>query len=137
MTEAGTTPANSTKKSSMTAKAIIHQKFGDKACYKVEEVHDSTQNGCPGLAIPQKGPCLYRCTLHLPEDTFVSDTFRRKKDAEQSAAEKAIEKVFQCIPYFLFLLVKFYIVAFYYPSKKVMVYDVMVLLSCLLLPCFL
>ncbi|KAK6154826.1 hypothetical protein DH2020_009074 [Rehmannia glutinosa] len=93
MTETGKSPANPTKKSPMTPKAIIHQRFGDKACYKVEEVKDSTPNGCPGLAIPQKGPSLYRCTLHLPDIIVVSDTFKRKKDAEQSAAEKAIEKL--------------------------------------------
>ncbi|KAK4421032.1 Small RNA 2'-O-methyltransferase [Sesamum alatum] len=96
MTETGRSAANPSKKSSPTPKAIIHQKFGDKACYKVEEVQDSTQDGCPGLAIPQKGPCLYRCTLHLPEATIVSGTFRKKKDAEQSAAEKAIEKLGIC-----------------------------------------
>ncbi|KAG8365669.1 hypothetical protein BUALT_Bualt18G0130400 [Buddleja alternifolia] len=93
MTETGSSMGNPTKKSSMTPKAIIHQRFGDKACYKVEEVQDSDQNGCPGLAIPQKGPCLFRCTLQLPETIVVSDTCRRKKDAEQSAAEKAIEKL--------------------------------------------
>ncbi|KAL2252092.1 UNVERIFIED_CONTAM: Small RNA 2-O-methyltransferase [Sesamum indicum] len=96
MTEIGRSAANPSKKSSLTPKAIIHQRFGDKACYKVEEVQDSTQDVCPGLAIPQKGPCLYRCTLHLPEATIVSGTFRRKKDAEQSAAEKAIEKLGIC-----------------------------------------
>ncbi|KAI3466880.1 hypothetical protein Pfo_023543 [Paulownia fortunei] len=96
MIETGRSSANPTKKPSMTPKAIIYQRFGDKACYKVEEVQDSTQNVCPGLAIPQKGPCLYQCTLSLPKITVVSDTFRRKKDAEQSAAEKAIEKLGIC-----------------------------------------
>ncbi|XP_073149398.1 small RNA 2'-O-methyltransferase-like [Henckelia pumila] len=85
--------SNSAKKSPMTPKAIIHQRFGDKAIYKVEEVQDLTQHGCPGLAVLQKGPCLYRCTLLLPEIIVVSDIFKRKKDAEQSAAEKAIEKL--------------------------------------------
>ncbi|XP_073280928.1 small RNA 2'-O-methyltransferase-like isoform X1 [Primulina huaijiensis] len=85
--------SNATKKPPMTPKAIIHQRFGDKAIYKVEEVQDLTQNGCPGLAVLQKGPCLYRCTLLLPEIVVVSDSFKRKKDAEQSAAEKAIEKL--------------------------------------------
>ncbi|KAL0300549.1 UNVERIFIED_CONTAM: Small RNA 2'-O-methyltransferase [Sesamum radiatum] len=96
MTETGRSAANPSKKSSLTPKAIIHQRFGDKACYKVEEVQDSTQMFVQGLAIPQKGPYLYRCTLHLPEATIVSGTFRRKKDAEQSAAEKAIEKLDIC-----------------------------------------
>lgn len=76
-----------------TPKAIVHKRFGSSACYKVEEVHESTQNGCPGLAIMQKGPCLYRCTLQLPEVTVVSGIFKKKKDAEQSAAELALEKV--------------------------------------------
>ncbi|ONI11183.1 hypothetical protein PRUPE_4G091400 [Prunus persica] len=76
-----------------TPKAIVHKRFGSSACYKVEEVHESTQNGCPGLAIMQKGPCLYRCTLQLPEVTVVSGIFKKKKDAEQSAAELALEKL--------------------------------------------
>ncbi|CAL5372814.1 unnamed protein product [Camellia sinensis] len=59
----------------------------------VEEVQESTQNECPGLAIPQKGPCLYRCCLQLPEFSLVSETFKRKKDAEQSAAEMALLKL--------------------------------------------
>ncbi|PQQ21239.1 small RNA 2-O-methyltransferase [Prunus yedoensis var. nudiflora] len=76
-----------------TPKAIVHKRFGSSACYKVEEVHESTQNGCPGLAIMQKGPCLYRCTLQLPEVTVVSGIFKKKKDAEHSAAELALEKL--------------------------------------------
>ncbi|KAL8545446.1 hypothetical protein ACS0TY_005560 [Phlomoides rotata] len=94
MAEAGRSQANPPKKSAMTPKAIIHQKFGDKASYTVEEVQAPIENGCPGLAIPQKAPpCLYRCTLQLPETTVISDTFKKKKDAEQSAAEKAIEQL--------------------------------------------
>ncbi|CAN4081978.1 unnamed protein product [Withania somnifera] len=91
--ETGKGPASGPKKSPFTPKAIIYQRFGTKACYKVEEVQEVVQNGCPGLVIPQKGPCLYRCTLELPEFSVVSEAFRRKKDAEQSAAEKAIQKL--------------------------------------------
>ncbi|KAI3741438.1 hypothetical protein L1987_59111 [Smallanthus sonchifolius] len=83
----------SSKKEIVNPKAIIHQRFGDKARYNVEEVQDSPSNGCPGLAIPQKGPCSYRCSLQLPEFTVVSDVFKRKKDAMQSAAEKALEQL--------------------------------------------
>lgn len=94
MIEAGKPQANPSKMSSLSPKAIIHQKYGDKASYQVEEVQVTPENGCPGLVITQKAPpCLYRCTLHLPETTVVSDTFKKKKEAEQSAAEKAIEKV--------------------------------------------
>lgn len=93
MMETVKSTSNTAKKPPMTPKAIIHQRFGDKAIYKIEEVQDLIQNGCPGLAVQQKGPCLYRCTLLLPEIVVVSDTFKRKKDAEQSASEKAIEKV--------------------------------------------
>lgn len=93
-------PSVSARNTNLTPKAIIHQKFGTNACYTVEEVQESTQNGCPGLAIPQKGPFLYRCRLELPEFSVVSDTFRKKKDAEQSAAEMALRKVCCC---FLFL----------------------------------
>ena len=88
-----TTPAMEAKKSSLTPKAIIFQTFGNKAIYQVEEVKKPSQNGCPGLAIPQKGPCLYRCCLQLPEFSVISETCGRKKDAEQDAAAKAIEKV--------------------------------------------
>ncbi|XP_016443271.2 small RNA 2'-O-methyltransferase-like isoform X1 [Nicotiana tabacum] len=91
--ETGRNPASGPKKSPFTPKAIIHQRFAAKACYKVEEVQEVAQNGCPGLVIPQKGPCLYRCTLQLPDFSVVSETFKRKKDAEQSAAEKAIQKL--------------------------------------------
>ncbi|XP_059666531.1 small RNA 2'-O-methyltransferase-like [Cornus florida] len=86
-------PGVAVKKPLLTPKAIINQKFGTKACYKVEEVQESTQNGCPGLAISQKGPCLYRCRLQLPEFSVVSETFKKKKEAEQSAAEMALEKL--------------------------------------------
>lgn len=81
------------KKSSLTPKAIIFQKFGNKASYKVEEVEESFPNDCPGLAIRQKGRCFYRCCLQLPELSVVSGTFTKKRDAEQAAAEKAIEKL--------------------------------------------
>ncbi|KAJ0928132.1 hypothetical protein HanRHA438_Chr04g0190651 [Helianthus annuus] len=89
----------SSKKEIVNPKAIIHQRFGDKARYNIEEVQDNSSNGCPGLAIPQKGPCLYRCNLELPEFSIVSDVFKRKKDAMQFAAEKALEKIYSiCHP---------------------------------------
>ncbi|CAH1434758.1 unnamed protein product [Lactuca virosa] len=74
-------------------KAIIHQRFGDKAHYNIEEIQEFSSNGCPGLVIPQKGPCLYRCCLQLPDLSVVSEVFKRKKDAMQNAAEKALEKL--------------------------------------------
>ncbi|KAL7211264.1 hypothetical protein ACSBR2_014195 [Camellia fascicularis] len=89
--EMGGPPAVAVKK--ISPKAIIYQRFGSQACYMVEEVQESIQNECPGLAIPQKGPCLYRCCLQLPEFSVVSETFKRKKDAEQSAAEMALLKL--------------------------------------------
>ncbi|KAF3620536.1 hypothetical protein T459_05024 [Capsicum annuum] len=91
--ETGKGLASGPKKSPFTPKAVIYQRFGTKACYKVEEVQEVVKDGCPGLVIPQKGPCLYRCSLELPEFSVVSEAFRRKKDAEQSAAEKAIQKL--------------------------------------------
>lgn len=91
--ENGKSPADAVKKTNLTPKAIIFLKYGNKACYKVEEVQESSEKGCPGLAIPQKGPCHYRCILQLPEITIESGIFNRKKDAEKSAAEMAIEKV--------------------------------------------
>ncbi|KAF7842437.1 small RNA 2'-O-methyltransferase isoform X1 [Senna tora] len=86
-------PAVELKKTTLTPKAIIHQKFGNNASYEVEEIKESSQTECPGLIIPQKGSSLYRCRLQLPEHSFVSGTFRRKKDAEQSAAEIALEQL--------------------------------------------
>ncbi|KAF8096125.1 hypothetical protein N665_0317s0031 [Sinapis alba] len=80
-------------KHTLTPKAIIHQKFGANAIYTIEEVHDSSQNACPGLAIPQKGPCLFRCHLQLPDFSVVSNVFKKKKDSEQSAAELALDKL--------------------------------------------
>lgn len=90
------------RKSTITPKAVIHTKFGSQASYVVEEVIESAQNGCPGLSIQQKGPCLYRCRLELPEFSVVSGTFRKKKDAEQDAAQKALHKV--CLGFFLLRL---------------------------------
>ncbi|XP_014490043.1 small RNA 2'-O-methyltransferase [Vigna radiata var. radiata] len=84
------------KKPTLTPKAIIHQNFGNKASYVVEEVKEVRQIECPGLSIPQMGPCLYRCTLQLPELSVISGTFKKKKDAEQSAAEIAIKKLGIC-----------------------------------------
>ncbi|KAJ9565629.1 hypothetical protein OSB04_001595 [Centaurea solstitialis] len=81
------------KKAVVNPKTIIHQRFGDKAHYNIEEIQESGSNGCPGLVVSQKGPCLYRCCLQLPEFSVVSDIFKRKKDAMQSAAEKAVEKL--------------------------------------------
>ena len=72
---------------------IFSTLFGNEACFKVEEVQESNQNECPGLAIVQRGPCLYRCSLQLPEISVSSGTFKKKKEAEQSASELALQKV--------------------------------------------
>ncbi|PIA31125.1 hypothetical protein AQUCO_05200014v1 [Aquilegia coerulea] len=87
------TPAVVAKKPLPTPKAIIHLKYGKNACYKTEEVLESVQTGCPELSILQKGPCLYRCSLQLPEFSVTSEPCNKKKDAEQSAAKLAIEKL--------------------------------------------
>ncbi|KAL9345628.1 hypothetical protein Peur_060481 [Populus x canadensis] len=82
------------KKTIFSPKAIINQKFGSKACYKVEEVQEeSTQNGFPGLAIPQKAP-LFRCQLELPEFTVVSDIsdLALKRLGHHSVAENPSDK---------------------------------------------
>ncbi|GAB2220339.1 hypothetical protein Droror1_Dr00007984 [Drosera rotundifolia] len=81
------------KKQIPTPKAIIHQKFGSKASFTIEEVQENLQNECPGLAIPLKDPCLFRCRLELPGLAVVSATCKRKRDAEQSASEKALNEV--------------------------------------------
>ncbi|KAF6139506.1 hypothetical protein GIB67_015463 [Kingdonia uniflora] len=77
----------------LTPKSIINHKYGNKAVYKTEVIQASTQNVCPGLAIPQQGPSLFRCCLELPELSVTSELFARKKDAEQAAAKMAIEKL--------------------------------------------
>ncbi|XP_023634739.1 small RNA 2'-O-methyltransferase isoform X2 [Capsella rubella] len=69
------------EKQTLTPKGIIENNFGVKASYRIEEVHASS-NGC-----------LYRCHLQLPDFTVVSNVFKKKKDAEQSAAELALEKL--------------------------------------------
>lgn len=91
--ETGGSPAVVARKPTFTPKAIIKKRFGDQASFQIEEVRESTEIGCPGLSIAQKGPCLYRCSLQLPEISVVSGTFKKKKEAEQSAAELALEKV--------------------------------------------
>ncbi|KAK1282639.1 Small RNA 2'-O-methyltransferase [Acorus calamus] len=80
-------------KPALTPKALLHKKYGWKACYRIEEVHEPVENSCPGLALPQHVRCRYRCYLELPELSIVSDAFTRKKDAEQAAAQMAIEKL--------------------------------------------
>ncbi|XP_057970267.1 small RNA 2'-O-methyltransferase-like isoform X2 [Malania oleifera] len=91
--ETGGSPTVTLKKTNLTPKAIVHQKFGSKACYIVEKVQEMTQNECPGLAIIQKGPPLFRCTLQLPDFSVMSEICKKKRDAEQSAAEKALDKI--------------------------------------------
>lgn len=81
------------KRPTLTPKALLNQRFGKNVIYKIEELQNSSENICPGLAIPLKGPCLYRCHLQLPDFSLTSESFSRKKDAEQSAARIAIEKV--------------------------------------------
>uniref|UniRef100_I1Q8A4 Small RNA 2'-O-methyltransferase n=1 Tax=Oryza glaberrima TaxID=4538 RepID=I1Q8A4_ORYGL len=78
----------------VTPKAVIHQKYGAKACYSVEEVREAVDGGCPGLALPQQTRSVYRCSLDLPGLTVVTPgTFVRKKDAEQAAAQIALDKL--------------------------------------------
>ncbi|KAL9673177.1 hypothetical protein QQ045_029431 [Rhodiola kirilowii] len=81
------------KKATPTPKAIIHQRFGASARYVVEEVREPLQTDCPGLADPLKGPFSYCCTLQLPELSVKSGLFKKKRDAEQSAAEIALVKL--------------------------------------------
>ncbi|VVB12258.1 unnamed protein product [Arabis nemorensis] len=71
------------EKQTLTPKEIIHQKFGVKASYRIEEVHVSSKSA----------RCLYRCHLQLPEFSVVSNVFMKKNDSEQSAAELALEKL--------------------------------------------
>ncbi|XP_072954719.1 small RNA 2'-O-methyltransferase-like [Typha angustifolia] len=87
------TPAAGIKKPVLTPKALIHQKYGSRACYRIEEVQHAVGNVCPGLVIQQQVRSLYRCCLDLPDLSVTSDTFTRKKDAEQSAAQIAVEKL--------------------------------------------
>ncbi|CAH8345755.1 unnamed protein product [Eruca vesicaria subsp. sativa] len=70
------------KEETLTPKETIHQKFGVKASYRIEQVH-----------VPSQSSCLYRCHLQLPEFSVVSNVFKKKQDSEQSAAELALEKL--------------------------------------------
>jgi hypothetical protein len=80
-----------------TPKAVVHQRFGAKARYTVEEVREAV-GGCPGLA-PQTRT-VYRCALDLPGLSVATPgTFLRKKDAEQAAAQIALDKVRLRLPY--------------------------------------
>lgn len=91
-------PAVSVKRLELTPKALIHHKYGRTACYRIEEVKQHVENDCPGLVIPQQFRSLYRCHLDLPDLSFTSDMFPKKKDAEQAAAKIAIEKVLRHEP---------------------------------------
>ncbi|CAL5078461.1 unnamed protein product [Urochloa decumbens] len=74
-----------------TPKAVLHQRFGTNARYTVEEVREAV-GGCPGLA-PQTRS-VYRCALELPGLSVATPgTFVRKKDAEQAAAQIALDKL--------------------------------------------
>ncbi|WOK94764.1 small RNA 2'-O-methyltransferase isoform X1 [Canna indica] len=86
-------PMLSVERPTLTPKALIHHKYGTTASYSIEEVQQHADSGCPGLVIPQQVKVLYRCHLNLPDLSVTSDTFTRKKDAEQSAAKIAIEKL--------------------------------------------
>uniref|UniRef100_A0A804UCN5 DRBM domain-containing protein n=1 Tax=Zea mays TaxID=4577 RepID=A0A804UCN5_MAIZE len=74
-----------------TPKAVVHQRFGAKARYTVEEVREDV-GGCPGLAPQTRN--VYRCALDLPGLSVATPgTFLRKKDAEQAAAQIALDKL--------------------------------------------
>ncbi|KAJ4912769.1 Small RNA 2'-O-methyltransferase [Raphanus sativus] len=66
----------------LSPKATIHQTFGVKASYRTEQVR-----------VPCQNAGLYRCHLQLPEFSVISNVFKTKNDAEQSAAELALEKL--------------------------------------------
>ncbi|KAG0485331.1 hypothetical protein HPP92_009410 [Vanilla planifolia] len=77
----------------LAPKAFIHQKFGSKALYRIEEIKQPIETSCSGLPFAQNVQCLYICHLDLPELSVRSDPFPRKKDAEHAAAKMAIEKL--------------------------------------------
>ncbi|CAM0905424.1 unnamed protein product [Alopecurus aequalis] len=83
-----------------TPKALIHQRYSAKAVYRAEEVREAVDGGCPGLALPQSTRCVYRGHLDLAGVLSVSTpgTFVRKKDAEQAAAQMAIDKSTDNVP---------------------------------------
>lgn len=81
------------KRPSLSPKALIHQKFGNQASYRIEEVRQPVENSCPGLALAQQTRSLFRCYLDLPELSVISDPLPKKKDAEHAAAKIAIEKL--------------------------------------------
>ncbi|KAJ3679356.1 hypothetical protein LUZ60_017367 [Juncus effusus] len=76
-----------------TPKAIIHKKYAQQAVYRTEEVTDAGENPCPGLVVQRQTRIQYRCVLELPDLTVSSGRFSKKKDAEQAAAQIAVEKL--------------------------------------------
>ena len=85
------------EKQTLTPKKTIHQRFGVKASYMIEQVHVSSQN-----------TCLYWCHLQLPEFSVVSNVFKKKQDSEQSTPELALKKVYFFVPslFYNYLFVK-------------------------------
>lgn len=81
------------KQPTLAPKALIHQKFGSQASYRIEELKQPVENSCPGLALAQKTRTLYICYLDLPELSVMSNPVPKKKDAEHAAAKIAIEKL--------------------------------------------
>eukprot|EP00252_Welwitschia_mirabilis_P015854 TRINITY_DN3523_c0_g1_i3.p1 TRINITY_DN3523_c0_g1~~TRINITY_DN3523_c0_g1_i3.p1 ORF type:complete len:235 (-),score=44.42 TRINITY_DN3523_c0_g1_i3:1327-2031(-) len=88
------------KPTTMTPKALIYRKYGDRARYKTEPVLEEAPSEGPQMKIlvNQAKQYKYRCRLHLPklsdlpELSVTSAIFRKKKDAEQDAARIALEK---------------------------------------------
>ncbi|KAJ0239383.1 Double-stranded RNA-binding domain [Hirschfeldia incana] len=66
----------------LSPKDIIHETFGVEASYRIEQVR-----------VPYQNAGLYRCHLQLPQFSVISNVFNKKNDAEQSAAELALEKL--------------------------------------------
>ncbi|XP_078437263.1 small RNA 2'-O-methyltransferase-like [Wolffia australiana] len=83
------------RKPPLSAKVILNQRYGGNACYRIEEVPETVEDDCPGLVIlnQKRARVLYRCHLQLPEFSLVSENFAKKKDAEQSVAQMALDKL--------------------------------------------
>lgn len=86
-----------------TAKAKLHTvmvRLGQKCRYETWQLpHLGTGSVGAGhqetalLEFSKEGP-MFACKLHLPDGTTIqSNSFRRKKDAEQDAALHALQKV--------------------------------------------
>lgn len=94
-----------------TAKAKLHTEMaraGKKCRYETWQLPTQAEvtegYSESGLLEFNKEDPMFACKLHLPDGVIIhSNSFRRKKDAEQDAALHALQKV-PCFCFFFFIV---------------------------------